>query len=128
MRHYLEWTQLSIKQTVAQASPPHPRRLGFWIWKIKRSAKDFLTIAGTNTNNKVSQLLNDDKKLGSAARVGLGSKSGADGKLTATTNSIGRGVTAFLNAYPTPNAFTFDVSKLVTFHPAESLGYHATGL
>ncbi|TAQ83382.1 hypothetical protein B7494_g8295 [Chlorociboria aeruginascens] len=86
---------------------------GDWASSYETWITNLLTTAGNQVNKQVSIILNDNTRLGSAARTG--STTGQDGKTTATTNSIGSGVAAFLNAYPTPNAFTFSVSSLIDF-------------
>lgn len=98
-----------------------PVIIGDWAASYKTWITDLLTSAGTNVNAKVSQVLADNARLGPSAQVGPGSTTGADGKATATTNSIGRGVSAFLAAYPTPNAFTFNVPNLVVFPTTATL-------
>ncbi|KAJ8070993.1 hypothetical protein OCU04_001345 [Sclerotinia nivalis] len=92
-----------------------------WASSYETWIKHLLTSAGTNVNNKVSSILNDNSRLGPSARIGPGSTTGANGQATATVDYIGRGVTAFLHAYPAPNPFTFDVENLVTFNQANTL-------
>ncbi|KAH6672417.1 hypothetical protein B0J14DRAFT_668683 [Halenospora varia] len=94
---------------------------GDWAASYKTWITNLLASAGTNVNAKVSQVLADNARLGPSAQVGPGSTTGADGTATATTNSIGRGVSAFLAAYPTPNAFTFNVANLVVFPTTATL-------
>ncbi|KAF7879596.1 hypothetical protein EAF04_000791 [Stromatinia cepivora] len=111
----------AIINTANCGSTTTPIIQGDWASSYETWIKDLLTSAGTNVNNKVSSILNDNSRLGPSAQVGPGSTTGADGRATATVNSIGRGVAAFLNAYPTPNAFTFDVGNLITFNQANTL-------
>jgi hypothetical protein len=98
-----------------------PVIIGDWADSYKTFMTNLLTSAGTSVNTKVSQVLGDNARLGPSAQVGPGSTTGADGKATATVNSIGRGVSAFLAAYPTPNAFTFDVPNLIEFPTTATL-------
>ncbi|CAG8973139.1 hypothetical protein HYALB_00008670 [Hymenoscyphus albidus] len=98
-----------------------PIIIGDWASEYEKWITNLLNTAGTNVNSKISAILSDNNKLGPSARVGPGSTTGADGIATATTNSVGNGVSAFLQAYPTPNAFTLDVGALLEFPTTSTL-------
>ncbi|KAG4029775.1 hypothetical protein MFRU_014g00750 [Monilinia fructicola] len=82
-----------------------------WASTYRTYLANLLSTRSSAINAQVSSYLNND--LGPAVRsdnVTL-----PDGTVSTTENSIGKGVDAFLKAYPMPDSFTFDQEKLLGF-------------
>jgi hypothetical protein len=90
-----------------------------WAASYEAWITQYLTDQSAAVNSKVSSYLADPTLLGPSARSSM--STGPDGTATAVDNSIGVAVTSFLNAFPTPAAFTFDQAALLDF-PTSTLG------
>lgn len=82
-----------------------------WASSYRTYLTNLLTSRSSTILSQVSSYLDND--LGPAARNNNVTLS--DGTVSTTENSIGKGVDAFLNAYPLATAFTFNQAKLLGF-------------
>ena len=89
-----------------------------WASSYKTWITNFLSSQSNAVTGQIGSILSDNSKLGPDKQVGTS----VNGQQTVTTtNSIGRGVSALLAAYPTPNAFTLNAGALLDFPNTKSL-------
>lgn len=89
-----------------------------WAESYKTWITGYLSTQSDAVTQKISEFLTDNNKLGPNKQADTITK----GRQTITsTNSLGRGVSALLAAYPTPAAFTLNAGALLDFPNTRTL-------